>query len=248
VKNTKAGGIPVVRLVAMTAMLLATIGCAPTKVEPVQSYQGSRLPRPDVVVVSDFIAAPDEVKLDTGLGATLRNAASGKSASEQRSEDARKVSAAISKVLVEEIRKLGLPAVPSSDPAAQTAANKLVVGGQVLSIDEGNRTRRNLIGLGAGKSAVQARADAYYYASGASPLQVESFVASAESSRKPGAAETMGVGAATGRVAESAAVGVGTGMAPALSGDVEADGERMAKAIAKQLTPFFVSQGWIPAG
>jgi hypothetical protein len=248
VKHIKARDILAVRFVAMAAMLSAMIACAPTKVEPVQSYQGTRLPRPEVVVVSDFIAAPEQVKLDTGLGATLRNAASGTSASEQRTEDARKVSAAISKVLAAEIRKLGLPAVQSSEPSAQTAANKLVVGGQILSIDEGNRTRRNLIGLGAGKSDVQARADIHYYAGGASPLEVESFVASAESSRKPGAAETMGVGAATGRVAESAAVGVGTGMAPALSGDVDADGERLAKAIAMQLARFFVSQGWIPAG
>ena len=38
-----------------------------------------------------------------------------------------------------------------------------------------------------------------------------------------------------------------TGVAPSLSGDVEADGERMAKAITKQLGRFFASQGWIPA-
>jgi hypothetical protein len=108
------------------------------------------------------------------------------------------------------------------------------------------RTRPRV--LGAGESTVQARADIYYYASGVNPLEVESFVGSAESSRKPGAAETMGVGAGTGRVAESAAVGVGTGLAPALSGDVEVDGQRMAKAIAKPLSRFFVSQGWIPPG
>jgi hypothetical protein len=53
----------------------------------------------------------------------------------------------------------------------------------------------------------------------------------------------MGAGAATGRVVESGAVGVATGVA--MSGDVEADGERMAKAIAKQLAIFFVQQGWI---
>jgi hypothetical protein len=247
-KNTKAGCALALNLVAVAVMLMAIAACAPTKVEPVQSYQGSSLPRPEVVVVSDFIAAPDQVKLDSGLGAKLRNLDSGTSAPAQRSEDARKVTAAISKALVEEIRKLGLPAVQSNEPAAQTAVNKLVVGGQILSIDEGNRTRRNVIGLGAGRSDVQARADIYYYASGSGPVQVESFVASAESSRKPGAAETMGVGAATGRVAESAALGVGTGLAPALSGDVEADGERMGKAIAKQLAPLFVRQGWIPAG
>jgi hypothetical protein len=44
-------------------------------------------------------------------------------------------------------------------------------------------------------------------------------------------------------VLESSAAGVATGVT--MSGDVEADGERMAKAIAKQLAAFFVQQGWI---
>jgi hypothetical protein len=246
--GSKVGYVLAMRRVATAAMLLAMSACAPTKIGPSQSYQGSSLPRPDIVIVSDFVAAPGKVKLDSGLGARLRDLASDTSPQAQQTEDARKVTAAISKVLLEEIRKLGLPAVQSSDPAAQAGANRLLVSGQILSIDEGNRTRRNLIGLGAGKSEVQARADIYYAANGAAPIEVESFVATAESSRKPGAAETMGVGAATGRVAESAAVGVGTDLAPALSGDVEADGERMAKAIAKQLAPFFANQGWIPAG
>ena len=235
------------KLVAIAIMISATIGCAPTRLEPVQSYQGPRLPRPEVVIVNDFAAAPEEVKLDSGLGARLRNAMSDTSGAVRQTEDEHKVTAAISKVLVEEIRKLGLPAVQSDESAGQNGSNKLVIDGQILSIDEGNRTRRNLIGLGAGKSTVQANADVYYYPSGGAPLKIESFAADAESSRKPGAVETMGVGAATGRVAESAAMGIGTGVAPALSGDIEADGERMAKAIAKQLAQFFVGEGWISA-
>jgi hypothetical protein len=246
-KTTRAGCIPAIERVGMAAMLLAMAACAPTNVEPVQSYQGARLPRPDVVIVSDFIAAPDDVRLDSGIGARLRNIASGESAPEQQTEDERKVTEAVSKALVEEIRKLGLQAVQSNEPEAQAGANKLVVGGQVLLIDEGNRTKRNLIGLGVGRSDVQARADVYYYASGAAPVAVESFVADAESGRKPGAAETMGVGAVTGEVAESAAVGAGSDLAPTLSGDVAADGERLGQAIARQLAQFFQQQGWVAA-
>jgi hypothetical protein len=65
-KTTRAGCIPAIERVAMAAMLLAMSACAPTNVEPVQSYQGARLPRPDLVIVSDFIAAPDDVRLDSG--------------------------------------------------------------------------------------------------------------------------------------------------------------------------------------
>jgi hypothetical protein len=103
-----------------------------------------------------------------------------------------------------------------------------------------------VIGLGAGKSEIQARADVYYSTGAGEPRLLQSFAADAQSSRKPGAAETMGVGAATGRAAESAAVGVGVGAGAAMSGDVEADSERMAKAMAEQLAAFFAQQGWIP--
>lgn len=234
------------RIVAASALVLALAACGPSKVEPLDTYHGAALPRPDLVIVSDFVTAPDAVTLDRGLGARLRSAISGSSAAARESGDERKVTAAIAKTLVDEIHKLGLPVLQSNEVAA-TGTNKLVVAGQILTINEGNRTRRTLIGLGAGRSTVAARADVYYAVGRAEPSLVESFRADAESGRRPGAAETMGVGAAAGTVAESAAVTVGTNVVPALGGDVSADGERMAKAIAKQMAKFFVAQGWIPA-
>jgi len=230
--------------VVLATILSAIAACGPTNITPIQSYNGARLPRPDVVIVTDFLASPDEVRVDRGIGARLRNTISGTPVSVQQSEDDRRVTAKIAKVLVEEIGNLGLPAVQSNDPTARTGVGKLIVGGEVLSIDEGNRTRRNLIGLGAGKSDVQARVDLYYSTNAGEPRFIESFAADAESSRRPGAAETMGVGAAIGRAVETSAVGAGAAVAN--KGDVEADSERMAKAIARQLAGFFVAQGWIP--
>ena len=231
-----------------TEMLVAfaLTACAPTKVEPLQSYQGTSLPRPEIVIVTDFVTTPGEVTLDSGLGARLRNAVSGASASGRESDDDRQVTAAISKTLVEEIQKLGLPAMHSYQPAPPSRGNALIVGGQIASIDEGNRTKRNLIGLGAGHSEVKARSEVYYSTAAAGAQLIESFDVDAQSSRKPGAAETMGVGAASGRAAESALMTAGTGAAPSLSGDVTADGERLAKELAKRLGELFASQGWIP--
>lgn len=228
-----------------TAFAIALLsGCAPTNVTPVQPYQGAQMPRPEVVVVTDFVASPDTVKVDTGIGARLRNRLSGTSQAAQQTADDRKVTAKISQILVAEINKRGLAAMYGNDPSLWRGSGRVIVGGEILSIDEGNRTRRNVIGLGAGKSEIQARADVYYSTGAGEPRFLQSFAADAQSSRKPGAAETMGVGAATGRAAESAAVGVGTGVA--MSGDVEGDSERMAKAMAEQLVAFFAQQGWIP--
>jgi Domain of unknown function (DUF4410) len=56
--------------------------------------------------------------------------------------------------LVQEIRKLGLP-VESAEMAGPVTEGQLSIEGQFLTIDEGNRTRRLVIGFGAGASHVR---------------------------------------------------------------------------------------------
>src|SRR5260370_24104523 len=43
---------------AAATMLSAATACAPAAVEPLQSYQGPLLPRPEIVLVADFAAGP----------------------------------------------------------------------------------------------------------------------------------------------------------------------------------------------
>ena len=121
-----------------TAVLLGLplAGCAPTTVIVEREYDGA-LPRPAQVRVYDFAVSPDEVTLDHGLIAQLRNQepqvpprqaelAAGKAAQE-----------ALAQALVEQIQGLGLPVARATGDAA---ANQTVLElrGQFLSIDEGN--------------------------------------------------------------------------------------------------------------
>ena len=56
----------------------------------------------------------------------------------------------------------------------------------------------------------------------------------------------MGVGRAAGRLAESAGTSVGAGtISEARSANVDADGQRLGKAIAQKLAIFFAREGWI---
>ncbi len=134
------------------------------------------------------------------------------------------------------------------DAAPGTTGNRLIIGGKINSIDEGNRTRRNFIGFGAGKSEVDATATVYYQAAGeTTPRLLQTFDGLAQSGRKPGAAGMMGAGAAAGRLATSAVMGAGTSVASeTMSTGVDDDSERMAKELAEQLKKFFMDQGWIP--
>jgi hypothetical protein len=229
----------------LSALLLAG-ACAPTKVQSVQSYAGPTLPRPQLVVVNDFSTVAADVTLDSGIGARLKGAIMGAPANED-TLDARKVTDAISQTLANEIDKLGIPVI-RADAAAGTTGNRVIIGGRINSIDEGNRTRRNFIGFGAGKSEVDATATVYYQAVGeTTPRLLQTFEGLAQSGRKPGAAETMGAGAAAGRIATSAVMGAGASVASeTMSAGVDDDSERMAKELAEQLKKFFMDQGWIP--
>ena len=235
-----------VKLAMLAALLLAVSACSSARVQPAHTYSGAALPRPSVVLVSDFAVTAEDVKLDSGVGSRLKSLFSSTPTDQQQVETGRKVAAAISKTLVKEIEKMGLPVI-QGDAGSATSGSTLVIAGQLLSIDEGNRTRRNIIGLGAGSSSVKADTQLYYRSVGAMDRLVASYEANSESGRKPGAAETLGVGAATDAVGRMAVTSAGTSVASeTLSADVDDLGAKMAKEIAKELAQFFVGQGWIP--
>jgi len=120
-----------------------------------------------------------------------------------------------------------------------------MIRGQFVSIDEGNRTERMVVGLGLGRTKVEADVQAVDLSPG-SEQTVESLQATAESGAKPGAAETMGVGAIAGHLLLSGVASAGSGVASETFGaNVEADARRMADQITERLSKFFVYQGWI---
>src|SRR5690242_9706706 len=179
------------------------------------------LPRPDRVLVYDFAVSPEQVSLNRGLFARLGE-------------------------LVERIERLGLPAERAA--AGQAApTGSLAITGQFLSIDEGNRMRRTMIGFGAGQSEVRALAQvALQTAHG--PLLAEEFETSGASARTPGVAPMIGPGLAVrgaAGVASSVAVSGGTHALTEHRTEVEADARRIADELAKQLGKFFVHHGWI---
>jgi Domain of unknown function (DUF4410) len=143
------------RLVAMAAFLFALGACAPTHVQSDFAAAPTGLPQPDTIIVEDFAAPEGSVTLDQGIGARLSRVVSGSSTADAAS-DARNTSDAVATTLVQRLNAAGLTAIRGSGSAAAANATRLLVSGRFLDIDEGNRTRRNLIGLGSGHSDVTA--------------------------------------------------------------------------------------------
>ena len=220
-------------VMAVPALALCLSACAPSSVQT--DYESvPRLARPDTILIYDFAVSPDEVQLDSGLVGKVEAKESGKSRTEQELEVGHKVAGIISEQLVTEINALGLPARRAFG-APRSFVNTMVVEGQIASINEGNQAERVAIGLGAGASDVECRVQLYTTNPGGLEV-VETFTTSMKSGYMPGMAETMGAGAIGGHLAVSVAAGAGLHtISEKLSGDVDAEARRTAKAIAKQL-------------
>lgn len=232
------------RTFLITAIYLGTVLTGCTSIQQQEEYAGS-LPRPEQIIVFDFAVTPDEVKIDSGLTAKAARGVEGKSVDEAKAEDARKVSAELSKKLVKEISDMGLPAVHEDDPAIEGASVNLLVRGSFVSIDEGDRGERVAIGMGLGKSKVIVEVELVDWV-GDGERVVDRFQVTGKSGYKPGMAETMGVGAAAGSLAASAVISTGVaGTSEAFGANVEADTRRVASSAGKLMKKFFVREGWI---
>jgi hypothetical protein len=204
------------------------------------------LPRPQVVVVDSFAVSPDEVKLDEGLSTEIEQAVRerrGTSRTQQEVQAGRQVADAIADKLVVEIRDMGLRAERGRAVPAGTRT-ALLVKGQLVSVDEGNRTERVIVGLGAGRSDVRSQVQVYEVTPAGSRL-VDTIEVDAKSGLTPGMAESMGVGGLAGHLVLATVVGGGVHVASEARGaDVVADADRAAKGIAKQLSALFAHEGW----
>ena len=237
-----------IKLGLLALMILAiAAGCAPTNVQQ-EKMAATELPRPDHILVYDFAVTPDEVELDKGLSADLMQKYREHKGSSRTAEEIKvghKVAETVAAELVNHIRSYGLMAERAFG-LPQAKGKVLMVKGQFLTIDEGNRTERVAIGLGAGRTSVQANVQVYEITP-EGRKEVDSLRGTAKSGRKPGMGEMMGLGAIAGHLLASTvvsgALAAGTEMT---SATVEADGKRLAKNIAKDLGKFFVDQGWIP--
>ncbi len=231
------------RTVLLGAMVLAFAACA-TRVDDTGNYiatqSGPPLPRPAEVLVYDFVVDWRSVQLDQGLRARLER--QNGEPSEDQQAVASDVQAAVAETLVEQIRAMGLRAVRAS-PSTRPRPGDVIVGGQIVRVDAGNATRRNLIGFGAGKSEVFANVDVYEAGKGERNRLLRTYDADANSGRTPG----LGLGAASAAAGNVglAVAGTAIGTASRYRTGLPQDGEHLAKRVAVNLGEFFAQQGWI---
>ena len=252
------GKSPLTLLTAL-AVTCITISCAGTSVTGVQTYaENERLPKPDRIIVYDFAATPDDLPADDPILALYEKPAKPQTADEVSL--GRKLGAEVAEELVNDILKLGLPA-ELSKTGPPPGTKDLVIRGVFLSVEEGSRLKRVLLGFGVGAGELKTLVEIYQITAKGSRRALVSEEIKATGGKLPGMlfAVALAVGAGPAGLAVSPAAGTAAGsvgQATTVSGGVNAAKElgpeslraavkRTAKEITKALSKIFGQHGWI---
>src|SRR5262249_24919760 len=128
------------------------------KVEIISSYNGSTtLAKPEKVVMQDFTQVGD-ITTDESAAARLHRRLSLLHGSDEDSTPevlTQQVQAGFSKTLIEELAKVNVQSERAVDGGDAPMATVLIVEGEFIAIDEGNKTERVMIGFGRGASDIK---------------------------------------------------------------------------------------------
>jgi hypothetical protein len=231
-----------IRLAVPIAGILLLAACASTKVTDRQREVHDRLPRPGHIHIYDFGSSPSDVANDSSLA--TQGAPTVIHPTDEQAALARELGMSIATHLVEDIKEMGLPAVPGI-PGTQPQVNDIVIRGYLVSIEQGSTAKRMTIGFGSGGSELTTLVEGYQMTP-QGLRKLGSAVLGAKGSKGPGAA----LGAA-GWLVTGSPIGliVGGGMKvygeASGSAKVEGRAKQTAKEIADQLKIRFEEEGWI---
>jgi len=227
--------------VATTQRSAGNIITGKSKIDLIRSYSGSEpLPKPQSVIIQDFAVVGDVIT-DESTAARLHRHVSLLHGSDEDSTPevlVQQVQASFSKTLIQQFAKVNVRSERVVDGMSAPTGPVLIVEGEFIGLDQGNKTKRVMIGFGRGASDIKTHVIVSSFANGTRTTVLE-FSLDSESGKKPGAVATMGTG--------SIAVGAAVGDVGDKKGTVQADASRMAKAVAKQIEAFMNNQQWISA-
>jgi hypothetical protein len=230
------------RIVLYMFVIAAIVGCASSTITSRQQYQGGKIARPDHIIVYDFAATPADVASDSAIAGQYSEHSTPQTAGQIAT--GRQVGAEIAKVLVEDIRAMGLPAVRASSRTAPRVGD-LVIKGSLLSINEGSATERVAIGFGSGASQLKVAVEGFLMTD-RGLRKLGSGTADSSGSKSPGAA--LGVVGAVA-TANPAGLIISSGMKiygeESGSSTIKGRAKDMANEIAGLLQVKFREQGWI---
>jgi ethanolamine utilization microcompartment shell protein EutS len=170
------------------------------KADVLKRYSGAEaLPKPHKVLIQDFAVPARQVTTDESIAGELhRDVMLRHGVDEDSSPEvlAQQVQAAFAKTLANELKKVNIQTVNVPTQKISSAngpgyGSDLVVTGEFVAINEGDETKRIMIGFGRGASHIKTHVTVSSVTQGHSTVVMELNLSS-ESGKKPGAVATMG--------------------------------------------------------
>jgi hypothetical protein len=207
---------------------------ARVEVTNVQSYSGGKsLPKPSKILVYDFAISPSDVQVDKSQEVRLRHLVEGDKNPEKVGENAVNE---LSKELVKSLKKTGLPVEHVSD-SVTPPADALVVKGAFLSVKEGDKAERVVMGLGEGSAEVQTKVEVLLGQSD-QRLLISSFQTDTTLTKNVGAAVPVAAGVDPAAAAAKSKISD-------RKKTVGAYASKTADAAARQITSTMAELGWV---
>jgi hypothetical protein len=230
-------------------MAAALTACAGASVAPQANGLPASPNRPTTVYVYPFAVNSQDVTLNQGFFQKTYRSLTGSQADQDQGQDqlAEQTAQDLAAAIVSELQDLGFTATQLQRGQQVTGDNVLIIDGQFTSINEGNKLRRMVIGLGAGQSTLDTQVQVYQMVAG-NAQQIMNFSTNANSGSMPGAAFTAPAGAAVGGAA--AAASLGANLAAGATKNYTSGMGFLAKKSADQavayMSQYFGVQSWIP--
>lgn len=213
------------------------VACARATTEGARRYvePDVEIPRPPVVLVYRFALDADDVAIDT-LG--MRDATV-----EEISSEGRAVQNQLALQIVADLNDRGISAQRGSE-AVPVPLNAFLIKGQFVTIDEGSRMRRMVIGFGSGSERLQTQVQVYRNTPDGN-VRIAAAEVNAQGNRMPGMAGPLAVGAATGNVARAAIISGGMNVAQEVTGGLGQAINNISAEIATRAEAFYRDKGWL---
>ncbi len=225
-------------LPSLLALFFAGCAGASTQVEPQYSAAKS-LPRPPVVRVYQFAVDADDVVVDP-FGLDIGN----KQASTLgRVKRGRAFARALSLKLVNKVDKLGIPA-RAATPHTKVPLNAIVVKGQFVTIDEGDQTKRTMIGFGAGAEEVRVRVQVYQMTE-MGLRRISEAEGEAHGRKTPGVLGPAGIAAGTGMVVGVVVAGGMNIKSEVFDSSMDTTLNNLVEQFTENAARFYKRQGWL---
>ena len=219
-----------------TALLV--VSCAGTDVSNQQSnVETDVIAKPERVFVYDFASTATDIPADSAIAELVQKRTTPQTPEEI--EFGRQLGSLVAVHLIEELNNNGISAIAPGTGLVPHPGDA-VVRGEFVSVDEGSRIKRVLIGFGSGIAKLTTLAEAYVVtANGLVPLgsaEIES-----KGGKMPGLLVPLGAGSAVGlAVGGAAKVGQESG-----AESMDGAAKRTAKEIAKLIVDGYKRRGWL---